>query len=302
LAGRLVFPLLAGLAATMVVFGVVAARGGGWAVLWTWYTALAVLGLVAWAAFGAAVAIVVRPVVAVPVAAAVPFAALELPASWDTPWPRHLFGNLVSCCSTNQVLDMRAVTASLAVLGGVAVFSVCVLGVRLAQQDKQVRIAAVVGVVAVALAVAAAKPATSLGYSPTRDRAAAEAVCAEAVCLFPEDAQWREVNTRGLATASEAWMTSGLTDRDWVVAPNSPGALPPVLDSTPDAVVMAFARAMVAEAAGCAADGFDDDAVEEAEALAGLVAGAAGPGGSRPSGAGDRAPADRLADLAGACR
>lgn len=68
---------------------------------------LSLVGVLAWTAFGAALALVLGRLLAMTAALLVPYLALTLPAGWQPFWLRHVNGSPFDCCSTSEVLDPR---------------------------------------------------------------------------------------------------------------------------------------------------------------------------------------------------
>lgn len=132
-AARLTLPVFGGLVIHTVVMAVVVRRGivasfPGWSI-----PVLVLLQIVAWTCFGAALAVLFRQIIAIPLAVIVPFLALAVPSTVALPWPRHLTGNLFDCCGTDTILNPVVAVASSAALGCLAVLSICVALVRLSR-------------------------------------------------------------------------------------------------------------------------------------------------------------------------
>ena len=189
---------------------------------------LSLLGVIAWTMFGAAFGLVFGRLVALTAAALLPFLTLALPVAWEPLWLRHLNGAPVDCCSTNLVLDPRAVSASVGFLGGVLVLAVCVARVRLAPAGNVPWPTALVSVVVVVAATTLSLSARELGASPATLRPAAQLSCQEDVCLWPEDRQAFSVNQAAWQRVRSAWASLGLPAPTGRVAPVEAAGLLPI--------------------------------------------------------------------------
>ncbi|MFB8236103.1 hypothetical protein ACFC58_06085, partial [Kitasatospora purpeofusca] len=107
------------------------------------------------------------------------------PVAFDTFWPRHLVGGgLSDCCAVDQVLDGRAVAASLVFSG--AVCAAAVLLVR--RRGSPLALAAALAITAGGVALGG-WTARDLGPEPVRPRSSAVLRCDSGqprVCLWPE--------------------------------------------------------------------------------------------------------------------
>ncbi|MFC5661816.1 hypothetical protein ACFP3U_02325 [Kitasatospora misakiensis] len=134
---------------------------------------------------GSVVGRVLAPVVAVPLALINSFVLNAYPAAFDTYWPRHLVGGgLSDCCAVDQVLDGRAVAASLAFSAAVCAAAVLLLRRR----GAPVAVAAALAVTAGGVALGG-WTARGLGAEPVRARSSDALVCDHGrprVCLWPE--------------------------------------------------------------------------------------------------------------------
>lgn len=171
--------------------------------------AVSAAGVLAWTPFGAALALALRPLLALPLALLLPFLVMSLPQGWSPLWIRHVNGYLSDCCSTSQVLDQRAVHASLGFLLAVLVCSTAAMAVRLAKDDGHARhtlpAATTASVLALAGAAALIAPVTALGAVPTRQRPIAALQCQDELCLWTEDAVARPANQTAWDDAQAAW-------------------------------------------------------------------------------------------------
>ncbi|WP_406114230.1 hypothetical protein [Kitasatospora purpeofusca] len=144
---------------------------------------------------GSVVGRVLAPVVAVPLALVSSFVLNAYPVSFDTYWPRHLVGGgLSDCCAVDQVLDGRAVAASLAFSG--AVCAAAVLLVR--RRGSPLALAAALAVTAGGVALGG-WTARDLGPEPVRPRSSTALRCDSGqprVCLWPELGAARSVLVR----------------------------------------------------------------------------------------------------------
>ena len=181
----------------------------GWSLL-----ILSLVSVATWTLFGAALALLVRQLVALPASLIVPFLLIGLPGAWQPLWIRHLNGFFLDCCGTDTVLDPRALHASIAALALIILLSAGVIWVRTTTDGRRAagRLAVLVPALgfAAAAAVLVIRPVTALGAEPTRDRPASDLVCAHDVCLWPEDRGVRAVNEDTYAAIKAAWRRLGL--------------------------------------------------------------------------------------------
>ncbi|GIF10072.1 hypothetical protein [Actinoplanes teichomyceticus] len=218
---------------------------------------LTVLGVFAWTAFGAALALTLGRLLALTAALLVPYLALTLPAGWEPLWLRHLNGNPVDCCSTSQVLDGRVVAASAALLGAILVLSLCVVRVRLAPSGNRPVIAAAVAVAAVAAAGFGIAPVTALGASPAAPRPAGSLECRRDICLWPEDAGAYAANEAAWTAVRAAWADLRLPiPPDARIGPVAAGGLLPITTSAtdPTSAEVAMAQLLPRSLANCVTD------------------------------------------------
>ncbi|MFB7670146.1 hypothetical protein ACFC26_01910 [Kitasatospora purpeofusca] len=162
---------------------------------------------------GSVVGRVLAPVVAVPLALISSFVLNAYPVAFDTYWPRHLVGGgLSDCCAVDQVLDGRAVAASLAFSG--AVCAAAVLLVR--RRGGPLALATALAVTAGGVALGG-WTARDLGPEPVRPRSSAALRCDSGqprVCLWPELGAARSVLVR-----EEVRRTAGALARRGVPVP-----------------------------------------------------------------------------------
>jgi hypothetical protein len=214
LSGRLALVIGCGLAAMVTLYGVlghatVLTDFPGWSL-----PLISVISVLCWSLFGAAVALIFRPLVALPVALIAPFLVISLPQGWSPLWLRHLNGYLSDCCSTTDVLDSRAVLASLGFLAAIAVCALAVIAVRLVRDPRSAPATAAVALAVTGVAVLGAwaliSPASQLGPLPTATRPLAQLDCAQDVCLWPEDKIYRDANQTGWDQVQASWRALGL--------------------------------------------------------------------------------------------
>ena len=214
LAGRLGLVIGSGLAAMLSLYAVfghltVLIDFPGWS-----FPVISLISVMCWSLFGAALALIFRPLVALPVAVFVPFLVVSLPQGWSPLWLRHLNGYLSDCCSTSDVLDPRAVTASVGFLGAIAVCSLAVIAVRLVHDPRQATATAAIALAVAGAAAVGARsliyPASNLGPLPTAMRPLAQLRCTNDVCLWPEDAIYRAANQTGWGQVQASWRALGL--------------------------------------------------------------------------------------------
>ena len=198
-----------------------AVSGPGWQ-----FPLLTLLGVTAWTLFGAAATLSAGRLIALPAALLVPYMASTLPSAWEPLWLRHATGILFDCCGTGQILDGRAMTASTAVLGALAVVSLCVAAVRLGPAGSAPWPAAVLAAAVLAAATALVAGATGLGASPAAPRPVSDLVCADRVCLWPEDRDARRANRDAWDAVRAAWARLGLPE-----LPDTVSAATAVLDT-----------------------------------------------------------------------
>lgn len=235
---------------------------------------LAVLGVLAWTAFGAALALVLGRLLAMTSALLVPYLVLTLPAGWEPLWLRHLNGNPFDCCSTSEVLDTRVVTASAAVLGTILVVSLCVAQVRLASSGNRPWTALTVAVVAIVAVGFAVAPVTALGASPTKQRPAEELECRADLCLWPEDATAFAANEAGWTAVRTAWTGLGLPiPQGTRIGPIAAKGLLPISTTATDqqSAQVSMTQLLPRALAGCNEDFTDPDRNDRLDRLTVLL-------------------------------
>ena len=219
--------------------------------------ALTVLGVLAWTAFGAALALTLGRLLAMTAALLVPYLVLTLPGGWEPLWLRHLNGNPFDCCSTSQVLDPRVTVGSAAVLGTVLVVSLCVAQVRLAPSGNRPWAAAAVTVLVLVTAGFGIARASGLGASPGQQRPAGALECRQDICLWPEDRDAFDANRAGWAGVRAAWTDLRLpAPQNARIGPIAAGGLLPVTTTATDT---ASAQATMAQLLPRALTGCLDD-------------------------------------------
>lgn len=289
-AARLTLPVLGGLVIHTVVMAVVVRRGvvasfPGWSI-----PVLVLLQIVAWTCFGAALAVLFRQIIAIPLAVIVPFLALAVPSTVALPWPRHLTGNLFDCCGTDTILNPVVAVASSAALGCLAVLSICVALVRLSRSPWEARrrlaIAAVPALASVIALMFVVQPVTRLGYQPTLARPASELVCRSGVCLWPEDESARAANTAAWTTVGAAWRSLGLALPPVEAGPINSGSIVGVTTRSPldGQAVTTIADSLPRELTDCPQDFSDQQRNVRLDQLSYLLFIAAGgsPAAGRP--------------------
>lgn len=214
LSGRLALVIGCGLAAMATLYGVLGhltllTDFPGWSL-----PLISVISVLCWSLAGAAVALIFRPLIALPLALIAPFLVISLPQGWSPLWLRHLNGYLSDCCSTTDVLDSRAVTASLGFLAAIAVCALAVIAVRLVHDPRDAPATAAVALAVTGGAVLGAwaliTPASHLGPLPTTTRPLTQLDCAHDVCLWPEDKIYRDANETGWDQVQSSWRALGL--------------------------------------------------------------------------------------------
>lgn len=209
--------------------------------------------------FGLALGLVLRPVLALPVAVMLPFLFLNLPHSFQIAWPRHLTGSFIDCCVPAFTLDSRPVAASTVFLltvslsSGVAVWARTRSPGRTSEQLIVIVLALVgiVGLVSVSLAISLVR---DLDYSPAIPRTVQEQVCVDGLCLWPEDERFRQTNTEAWAQVSSAWEALGLPpleDTPVGGGPDSPPDQMIMRTDDPDFAIRLLSQGLPSAASGC---------------------------------------------------
>ena len=235
-------------------------RFPGWS-----FPLLSALSVLAWATVGAALALLVRPIVAIPLSLLLVFLAISLPQGWSPLWARHLTGYLADCCGTSDVLAPSAVHASIATMAVLSAVSVWIIWIRLTHSGRAARKRLVIGVVPVAavvtVAVVVAAPVSSLGALPVVTRPAGQLVCSARVCLWPEDLSALRSNRAGWRVIERAWRSLGLPVPNTSIGPISgPGVLGiTTRTSSTDQTILSMASLFPRAAVGCE-NNFDDPA------------------------------------------
>jgi hypothetical protein len=189
------------------------------------FPTLSVLGVLAWTAFGAALALLLNRLLAMTAALLVPYLLLVLPAGWEPLWLRHVNGMLFDCCGTGQILDSRALVASVGFLAGIAVLSLCVARARLAPARNVPWLTGLVALTTLAGVGTAVAGARELGAIPATVRPTTALVCESDICLWPED--WAAHGTNRLAweQVRAAWSGLGLPELPSRIGPVADGDL-----------------------------------------------------------------------------
>lgn len=226
-------------------------------------------GVLAWTSLGAALGLVLRPFVALPLALLTRFLALSLPQGWQTLWIRHVNGYISDCCSPGEVLDHRAVQASVAFLLALLVCSGAAIAVRLAPTVRDARRAAGLGaltaLVSVAAALVAIAPVVRLGAVPTLPRSTASLRRTDQVCLWPEDTPARAANAAAWRSVQGTWARLRLPLPVTRIAPVAlPGALGLATSSMDEqAATVSISTALPRQLSGCG-DDYSDQARDQA--------------------------------------
>jgi hypothetical protein len=257
---RMIPVVAAGLAVMGVIYAIALAGPGGLAAPGWQFPLLSLLGIVTWTSLGAAVALVAGRLVAMSVALLLPFLVLALPAGWEPLWVRHVNGMLIDCCSTSQIVDPRALTASVGFLGGLLVLSVCVARVRLAPPQHTPWLAGVVALLTLAGAVVLVSGAREMTASPAIPRSQADLHCQEEICLWPEDREALAVNRSAWQRVRQAWIGLGLPEPTGHIGPVAAEGILPVTSRAPreQDVVTSMALTLPRAMLGCTAD-FDNE-------------------------------------------
>lgn len=221
---------------------------------------LALWGALAWVFAGAALGLVFPTPAAVPAALLLPFLFVTVPFAWEPVWLRHVTSNLSDCCSTSQVLDMRAAGASALMSGAVLLAGVLLIALRLGRAGRvpllvALRVLAACSVV-VGLVVASLEIVRGMGPLPVQPRSAEELRCDGPVCLWPQDYQPEVMaaNIGAWSDVRQAWAELGLPVVPERISPiGGRGVLPlSVNTSHPSKVRLSMAERLPVAARGCA--------------------------------------------------
>lgn len=237
------------------------------------YPLVSLTGVLAWTSVGAALGLVFRPIASVPLALVVPYVALVFPGAWDPLWLRHLNGLLFDCCSTSQVVDLRAVVASLAILAACAIVSWMVIGVRLGPLRPSLAPLSGGATLAIGLVLLGAGQARHVGVLPASARPTSELQCAGAVCLWPEDAETRRANVLAWARVRGAWSSLNLPLRDTTIGPVSGPGMLDLVSLTPNAraAAQSMSLALPRTFTGCQNRYDNEEANRASDGLAYLI-------------------------------
>lgn len=220
---------------------------------WYYYPLVSLFGVFAWMSVGAALGLLFRPLVAVPLAAITPYLVVTLPGGWEPLWLRHLTGLLFDCCSTSDVLDRRAVVASTGILLAFGLVGWMLIFLRLGALSPSPSPFAAGSVLTAGLVLLAVTQASHLGAAPTAQRPLNALECSGQVCLWPEDARARQANEAAWPKVRLAWTELGLPLRQTAIGPVSgPEMLDVVvLTEDPRAAAASMAQALPRAALGC---------------------------------------------------
>lgn len=260
---RLLLVTGSGLVATLACYAYFVGRDlvtqfSGWS-----FPLLSALSVLAWATVGAALALVVRPIVAIPLSLLLVFLAISLPQGWSPLWVRHLTGYLSDCCGTSDALAPSAVSASIATMAVLSSLSLWIIWVRLTHSGRAALQRLFVGVVPVAVvvtvAVVVAAPVRGLGAIPVVTRPAGQLVCSGRVCLWPEDLTALSSNRASWQIIQGAWRSLGLPVPDTSIGPISGSGMLGITTrtSSTDQTVLSMAGLFPRAAVGCE-NSYDD--------------------------------------------
>ncbi|WP_161934838.1 hypothetical protein [Frankia sp. R43] len=240
LAARMALPVTIALLILVAIYAVMLAglptfASPGWGI-----PALSVANVLGWALFGAALGLVLGPILSLPAALIVPFLVLAVPRSWGDPlWARHVTGLVDGCCDPSGVYDTRALTAGLAFLTVIDVVSLCVAAVRLAPARSGLgRPALALGVVVVAIAggLSAAQDVRQLDASASAPRNSDAVRCYDGnVCLWPEETFALDANVQAWKRVRAAWIDLGLPEPPVAIGPRNSGMPLPITVAYPGA-------------------------------------------------------------------
>lgn len=204
--------------ATIVLYSLRASRSFSieWPVL-----GYVLISSVSYALLGTAFGLRLRPVLAITLAVITPYLLIAIPPALSTiPWPRHLTSVNSSCCSIDQKLSSRAVTAFVLFhLAMVLLASSAIVGTGTVRRRREFIVASFTGV---ATLVAGALVAAPLPYGPTAHRAGephCEQTAGFALCLWPEHEPARATaapvltKVRAIASATGVELPSRLVER-----------------------------------------------------------------------------------------
>jgi hypothetical protein len=254
-AGWAVLPsIVVGLAAVVAATAVLLARSGA-AVPDVRILAVVALDLVAWAAAGFALGILLPVPVAVPAGILLPFIWFAFIPAMEPVWLRHFTGMFRDCCGLNEDLSAAAVAASaLADVGILAAAAVAVGGAGSLRR-------AAASALALAVPMAAAVVLVSgMTYAPVSPRDASLLDCRASsgvtLCVWPEHAPAADAYLSAAVAVRGRWAAAGIespslvTEAGRSTAPA--GSLSVSLAGTgPDDVVRAVAEAMTPQQPEC---------------------------------------------------
>jgi hypothetical protein len=256
-AGWVVLPsVAAGVVAVLAATAVLLSRSGT-TVPDLRVLAVVLLDLVAWAAAGFALGVLLPPPVAIPAGVLLPFVWFAFVPAVYPVWLRHITGMFRDCCGLAEDIAGVALVASvLADLGILLGAAVAVGGRRSAR--RWLASAAALGLpVALALVIIRA---SGLGYSPTVPRDASLLDCrtdaGTTLCTWPEHVAIADEVLATAVSARQGWEAAGIESPSLVTEAGrsaAPAASIPVLlnGAAPDDVILALAGGLVPPVPDC---------------------------------------------------
>ena len=217
--------------------------------------AVVAVDLVAWAAAGFALGILLPVPVAIPAGILLPFVWFAFVPAMEPVWLRHITGMFHDCCGLSEDLSGAAVLASVLADLGILLAAAVAVGSRPAPRRLAVSALALVVPVVVAAALVA-----GMTYAPVSPRDASLLDCRTSsgttLCVWPEHAPEADAILSTVVAVEGRWAAAGIkapplvTEAGRSTAPA--GSIPVLLNSSaPDDVVFALAEGLVPTQPDC---------------------------------------------------
>jgi hypothetical protein len=188
-----------------------------------WFPGLTLLSASSWILFGMACGLVLNGILSVAVGVLVPFMFIALPPGWSPLWVRHLTGVPVDCCSPGDVINLRVVGGSAAILVLIATLSLILANLRLSPSGSRIYPKILLALLVIPTLLAPSVWLVSaLGAFPTTPRDPRDLVCQHQVCVWPEERSSLAVNIAAWDAVRTAWISSGLPLRTTKIS-SAPG-------------------------------------------------------------------------------
>ena len=217
--------------------------------------AVVAVDLVAWAAAGFALGILLPVPVAIPAGILLPFVWFAFVPAMEPVWLRHITGMFRDCCGLSEDLSAGAVLASVLADLGILLAAAVAVGSRPAAQRLAVSaLALVVPLVAAATLVA------GMTYAPVSPRDASLLDCRTSsgttLCVWPEHAPEADEILSTVVAVEGRWAAAGIKAPPLVTeagrSTTPPGSIPVLLNSSaPDDVIFALAEGLVPTQPDC---------------------------------------------------